>query len=508
MKLTLSDAVGLLRRVVGPNLPSSMTMLLPPCARDGNLALNFAKLLNANNVAKVHCVVPGNFDHTDMVGLTHVSGKTPKCAARHAITSDHSVVILPENLADNAYAALTTRSGTLSPASDSAAGCEMLPGGALRFVRPLLTIAPTNTALDTQQLQNAPISWEDAVSHGNQRSAACSALHRSSDAMLRDCVVQASHWGYVVVRRRSLIHAYSDHSRRIAVHDCLARIMTHVSGSDDEISSGCEAVDRLSQELFADEDVPVPKGRTANGMVVRRATGRFARRLAGIDHQRRRRRRGYGNNDESNDSTPTEQEELMIFTREPDKLSKITAKRLGGNATSAPLHEGSPAYWDNRYVLFAHQHDAGTVTDKEILQSLVAAPDPSGSDLESAVMYARQLTRNDWERITAAIPERVKLFQVPFECIRALPGIFEKVPGALEAGTLAASPHLGLSCRTDLLFTAVRVPRFRNSLPHNVCPAFVLQEERDRRARRREENTRRRQHREQHRDHNKQRRYN
>lgn len=299
-------------------------------------------------------------------------------------------------------------------------------------------------------------------------------LQRKSDALVREAVVEASHWGYLVVRRSALLNVYKlgRGGRFTAVH-AMCRMVMHVSGSNEPLDADDEIVARMFHDLMRTDKngvlLPLPKGRTVSGIVVRPATGRFAKRV--IQSERRLGKRPVAHREQSDD--------LMILTREPDQESgTLHAKRLKGNFSCAALPEdGTPVYWDNRFVISAapvsrldkssSPFDTAAVfgatltssTQREVIKKL--------NDTE---LYIRQIRHSDWEKITS-VTNKVRDFQVPYECIRSLPAIFQKDPGSQKQGELVASPHLGLSARPDLYFTAVRIPRFR-SLPVEIDPGF------------------------------------
>eukprot|EP00171_Calliarthron_tuberculosum_P015880 IDg15880t1 len=502
MKLTPSDVLSLFRAVTGsPKLPPKLTMLLPP-SRPAHL--KFASLLSEQT--SVHTIAPDQKTHESAQSLGLKSTLAPpnardapsitRFAAWNAIKKSHCTVVLPETAYDQALSSLATRLGALPASAPSAPGCEMLPKGALNFVRPLLSVPPDVLGESPPPLG---VDLDAAAEHGAIRLRTSDVLHEMSDELLRESVLEASHWGYLVIRRSTLAHAYSSSGggERLVALDAMARAMAYVSGGSEALPPTAEHVSRVAATVLGDGDTgppPLPKGRTAAGMVVRRATGRFARRVAQADAQRRRRQR-----DRSGGSGGVKppQDDLMILTREPDhEGTGLLARRLGGNAACRALQTDGSVYWDNRYVMLAapvaelETRDSGAVLDDAaVLEAALRAPDGAGSgghdasssaEIRAASLYVRQLRRADWERITAAT-ERVRSFQVPFECIRALPGVFEKSEDSSDVGLLAASPHLGLTSRSDLFFTAVRVPRYR-TLPDDLCPGFVLQGERERRS--------------------------
>lgn len=488
LALTSHDAASLYLRASGSSkIPEKLTMVLlagRPAHAD------FAALLSART--SVHAIAADATAHalakqhgipsTLAPASASSSDALNRFAAWTAVQSGHPAVVLPDSAYDDAVASLSRRGSNLPAASDVAPGAEMLPPGALRFVRPLLELEPD--ALGESQ-PSLGVALADARAEGARRSAALKTLSDASEALLHDAVMETSHWGYVVVRRSVLAAVYNDGERaRTVALDAFARIMSHVSGSAHPLPSTSDHVARVAEAVLAvDGDRGVvhalPKGRTAAGMVVRRATGRFARRIAQEDRRMRRGRRRGVAIDGADD--------LMILTREPDhEATGLLARRLGGNPACLSLHDA--VYWDNRYVLLAQPVDGlrdgapVQLKDRDVLEAALRPPSEKDSEeaILEATMYARQLRRMDWDRITAAT-ERVRSFHVPFECIRALPGVFEKKAGSFDRGVLTASPHLGLTARDDLYFTAARVPRFR-TLPDDICPGFTLNKERRRAA--------------------------
>lgn len=483
MKLTSNDVVSLFRSVTGSStLPSKLTVLLPA----GRPALvKFAGLLAAQT--DVHTVAGDGATHEAAiaqglrctVAAKHVrnNGGLNRFAALTAVRNKHGTVVLPETAHDQAQASLCTLLGALPAKTCAPLGCEMLPANALTFIRPLLKVDPGTLG---ESPPSFGVDIKAAALHGTQRAEAADGLRRLSDSLLRSAILEASHWGYLVVRRSVLARAYcAGGGDRLIALDALSRAMAHVSGGSQELLPTAEHVSRMAASILSDahDPKPLPKGRTAAGMVVRRATGRFARRVAQADSERRGTRRK---------RVSHEEDDLMIFTREPDhEGTGLFAQRLSGNAACLPLEPSGAVYWDNRYVMLAapvsqlRDHSA-IVDETTILDAALRAPysaashDIAHSEMREASLYVRQLRRADWERITAAT-ERVRSFQVPFECIRALPGIFQKDPRSSNVGLLAASPHLGLTSCADLFFTAVCVPRYR-TLPDDICPGFVLKD--------------------------------
>lgn len=372
-----------------------------------------------------------------------------------------------------------------------------------------------------------------------------------SDAVIRACLLEASHWGYVVVRRSAIHHWWETGGRggrHVAVH-AMARMVAHVSGAALMPQVDDEHIARLTGTLMQYQQqqhrssssatwqsssampmlAPLPKGRTVGGIVVRPATGRFAKRVlqanrqslatkgapsGGGRHRGRRRGAAAGGRPSTSwlDLSQFQPDDLMILTREPDHESgSLLATRMRGTRACSPLassSDGPPVYWDHRFVLSAvptdtlmnmslpssspstttrHDYSAFPFDPRDVYGAvLYDAPRKNDGDsganadldrldaedraLIETELYVRQLRRADWERITA-ITSRVRDFQVPYECIRALPAVVQKPPGSTSLGQLVASPHLGISARPDLCFAAVRMPRFR-SLPWDMDPGF------------------------------------
>lgn len=419
-------------------------------------------------------------------------------------------------------------------------------------------------------IDNSNAHVVDALLRSAQRRRdAMRFLVDESDAVIRACVLEASHWGYVVVRRSAIHHWWHTGGKgggHVAVH-AMARIVAHVSGAAVMPQADDEHIARLMSTLMQHQQqehrtssaatwqspseqmptlAPMPKGRTVGGIVVRPATGRFAKRVLQANRQslaakgvnpggarHRSRRRGAsvsgGGGRQAGaaaggrlsmswwDSSQYHPDDLMILTREPDHESgSLLAKRMRGTRACSPLDssvDGAPIYWDHRFVLSAvptdslmnmsspssssspstttrHDYSAFPFEPRDVYAAVLhdapthengaadvdsdaADVDPLSAEDRALIdteLYVRQLRRADWERITA-ITARVRDFQVPYECIRALPAVVQKPPGSTSLGQLVASPHLGISARPDLCFAAVRMPRFR-SLPWDMDPGF------------------------------------
>lgn len=433
--------------------------------------------------------------------------------ARLALSHHLSDLILPTTRVEHAISTLTRLDACVPNAHVGLHSnfTEMLPEDLLTTHNPLVTV--DESVLDTtinslnlfhhstlSQVQSATaalgaVSPTAAIHHAATRAQQVIALRNASSELLRSCILDASHWGYVVARRSVLSEMYCSGrgGRAIASH-ALCRLAMHVSGSPTPVVADDEQVSRLAKALLSRDTkgmlAPVPKGRTVAGVVVRPATGRFAKRLMLSERRRGQmevedRRWKYRDSSRSRPrpyrDTP---DDLIIITREPDhEGGSLLSTRLRGNPACAPLKSGSGGvYWDNRFVMMAAPVETldkmnaggGEAVPFVARDIFLAALDGIGTDhrteLIETSLYARQLRRTDWEKITSATT-RVRDFQVPYECIRALPALFQKEPGTRGLGELVASPHLGLSARPDMFFTAVRMPRFR-SLPSDIDPGF------------------------------------
>lgn len=336
---------------------------------------------------------------------------------------------------------------------------NFLPQNALKFHFPLTYLPPNTISTllnlpepDTTRLHRlfADTPIDSLLAHTAHIDAILQSLARMSDALLRTAVYSASHWGYLVLRRDVLTAAFNSAQRPVAL-EALARVIMHVSGS--RITAQNEQLYRLANELLRYDSrgrlTPMPKGRTVGGVVVRPATGRFARRAEGGG------------------------EAMMICSREPDQEGgSVKGKRLKGNWACLPLTvNGPPVYWDERFVI-----QVSSVGNERLiggidvlmcaLQEQNETPDWEGGDL-----LVRQIRRIDWEMIAR---EAGVGRGVPYQCVRGLPAIYERRHGEDAMGSLIASPHLGICARSDLVFTAVRVPRIR-CLPPDIEPGFCLE---------------------------------
>jgi hypothetical protein len=360
------------------------------------------------------------------------------------------------------------------------------------------------------------VSVDAAVASGERRRAAADDLRDAGDALLRDAVVDVSHWGFVAVCRETLARAYADvggGGRELAV-DVLARLVMHVSGVARELSFSSALAQRLAEEMLQ-ADGQVPAGRTVAGVLLRPATGPSADAF----HRQNQRRRGMritsqrayraGGRQAVNERRRQQEEEevaagwgkdsvgyspyaappgadrrdLVVLSREPDRESShLRVRRMGGNLSALPIPVGreSAVYWDNRYVLSAAPAgelapDAPMVSDRAVLLAALSASDVADdAHWEDATFYVRQMRHVDWEYINSTNQVvRLRNFKAPYQCIRGLPAVYQKQVGDTHPGVLAAAPHLGLSGRPDIVFTAVRLPRFR-CIPADLEPGFQV----------------------------------
>lgn len=511
------DLWSLLRPTLQPGNParsSGLAVCVRP-HRPSDIAL--AALLSRNPPEPVHILCPP----TCAPLLRHLSpsasihqlspSQTLRPFARWALEHHVSDLVLGHTRVDAAVHALSSIDAGLPDAfvGGKSNGIEMLPPGTITLHRPLQSVhehpldiavsdllppehydpALSEAARAARELGEG-ISVSAVLRHGARKRQLISRLCSTSDELIRAAVLEASHWGYIVVRRSTLAARFHDgHAGRLAAVHAVARMALHVSGSADQLTLDDEHVARLTADLLRlDESstqlLPLPKGRTAAGMVVRPATGRFAKRLAQADRRTARtgrRPRGQSLTDAIRGEFADVPDDLMIFTREPDQESGgLKSRRLRGNWASVPVRTDTPGagtYWDNRFIMAAApvaELAAGqpTVLPRQVMLAALNTQDVDMQPrLANAELYVRQIRRADWERITSSV-SRVRGFQIPFQCIRALPAVFQKTPGEFTPGHLVASPHLGLSARPDLYFTAVRMPRYR-CLPEDIDPGFT-----------------------------------
>lgn len=492
MRLTPHDARTLLRAVL-PSAKAGVTI----CVRPGRLVdRSVARLLGGDEGVDVVCT-DEDVRELEGMGLRNVRAiggggeHFLRRAVRDAVSRERQGVVLADTRLDLAMRGITA--GVVGAGGvDAERGVEMLPSGVVSVVRPFgdvgLEVWDRDGAAEVQRKKEllGDVCLEIAVRHAERQKEIARALEEAGDDLIRDCVLEASHWGYLVVRRSTLANVFHDpEGGRLVALNALSRMTLHVSGSEDAPALDDAQIARVADDILevdaaTGELTPLPKGRTTTGMVVRPSHGRFARRVMEksaharrtADVRRAAPRAG---------STPAAPDDLMILTREADNESGgLMSQRLRSNWTAAPLSPESAGgtYWDNRFVISCGPTAALTAGTPPISQRemLLAALKPPAADLRSALsateFYVRQLRRADWERITATT-DRVRSFQVPFQCIRALPAVFQKEAHSTNPGQLVASPHLGLSARKDLSFTAVRLPRYR-CLPADIEPGFSI----------------------------------
>lgn len=365
--------------------------------------------------------------------------------------------ILSDTPLDRIYSTLFSHA-PISPTCPSP-DLNFLPQNALTFHLPLAHLPPDTVSTllnlskpDTTRLHrlfgDTPI--DSLLAHTAHIDATLQSLASMSDALLRATVYSASHWGYLVLRRDVLTAAFNSVQRPIAL-EALARIVMHISSS--HITAQNEQLCRLAYELLRYDSrgrlTPMPKGRTVGGVVMRPATGRFARRAEGGG------------------------DAMMICSREPDQEGgSVKGRRLKGNWACLPLTvDGPPVYWDERFVI-----QVSSVGNERLIGGfdvLMCALQEEGEtpDWEGGDLLVRQIRRIDWEMVAR---EAGVGRGVPYQCVRGLPAIYERRQGEDTIGSLIASPHLGICARPDLVFTAVRVPRIR-CLPPDIEPGFCLE---------------------------------
>lgn len=428
-------------------------------------------------------------------------------AARWAVTQGVRDLAVGDTRISNALSAITRLDGGVFDTwmGGPGTGLEALPQGTLKLHTPLVRIdeaavdagvppavwnatdaPPREVDLASRLLGDNGPSVDALLRHASRRAAAARFLCAESDALLRTAVLEASHWGYIVVRRSSLLEAYASGRGgcHVATH-AMCRLVGHVSGASTVSDADDENIGRLLDAIMQTDSLgllkPLPKGRTVAGVVVRPATGRFAKRVLQVERRYMTRRPASRFREHPDD--------LMILTREPDHESgSLLSLRLKNNRACSPISpDGAGVFWDNRFVVATApasqlDHSDGPIVTRDVLVAVLGREDDdedndvdnndgkAAARLIESEFYVRQLRRNDWEKITA-ITNRVREFQIPYECIRALPVVFQKESGSKSPGQLIASPHLGISARPDLYFTAVRMPRFR-ILPPDLDPGF------------------------------------
>lgn len=449
--------------------------------------------LRSTTNASVHAVIPEHVTDADAD-----SNAVLPHAAAWAIAARVPHLAVADTRLSSALSAVTRFDACFRHACTGGAtsGLEMLPSNALTIHRPLqkfdeavidatvpphflpfLPGAPDEHHRACNLINTDPEYLKSLDRYINNRTQMITFLQRESDAVIRSAVLEASHWGYLVVRRSALLDAFKRGrgGRFVAVHS-MCRMVTHVSGSNEMLEADDENVSRMLEDLLRTDSkgnlCPLPKGRTVSGIVMRPATGRFAKRV--IQAERR-----FGKGRSYRSDCP---DDLMILLREPDHESgSLFSKRLRGNFSCAPLStDGTPVYWDNRFVISAtpishlNQSDSPFEAASVFIAALTSNLDKHREEkLKKTELYVRQIRKHDWEKITS-ITHSVRNIQIPYECIRGLPAIFQKESGSKDLGVFIASPHLGLSSRSDLYFTAVRIPRFR-SLPIDIDPGFSEQ---------------------------------
>lgn len=453
-----------------------------------------AELLQRITAAEVHAVL----QEDDTMPLRR--------AAHWAIENKVHDIAVGDTRICNALTAVTRLDGGLRDAwmGGAVTGIEALPPGTVHVHKPFVEIDETFVDATTPEtiwsLSDAPprevdrasnlvnadaIGVQALLKHASRRAELARFARDECDIILRNAILEASHWGYIVVRRSALLDAFSEGrgGRHLTIH-AMSRLVAHVSGAASMPCADDENVSRIIDELLQTDKYgllrPLPKGRTVGGIVVRPATGRFAKRVLQMERRKVqvRTETGWRRLQTRRRDHP---DDLMILTREPDHESgSLLSTRLRGIRACSPIDpNGTPVYWDNRHVLTAapatHLDGSGDPFEaRDIFAAVLKDKDTDegvvDARLKDTELYVRQLRRTDWEKITA-ITNRVREFQIPYECIRALPAIFQKEPNSTSLGQLVASPHLGISARPDLYFTAIRMPRFR-VLPTDIDPGF------------------------------------
>ena len=351
------------------------------------------------------------------------------------------------------------------------------------------------------------VDMDSALRYGSESAELLDALEMEAEVLLRESIIDINHWGYIIFRRKILQQAFHDPDTHYVALTALRNMLLHVSGSEKRINIYEMELLRFAFDVLGEDknDKRVVAGRTLNGALVRNAGTQLARNLVqrlareemrarGGDRYRRGSGRGSGKYSSENrgwkecgrdsgwqgmDYDDIENE-FLVLSREPDSESKgLRGKRLGGNTAACILEgDGAPVYWDNRYVLCGApakklQPGVSPVDEKAVLlAALSVRQEMRDQDWEDASFYVRQLRKTDWEKILS-VSRKVRIFRVPFQCIRGLPIIFGKDKKSMSIGQLTASPHLGLSARPDMFFTAVRVPRFR-CMPDDLEPGLQI----------------------------------
>ncbi|PXF39632.1 hypothetical protein BWQ96_10669 [Gracilariopsis chorda] len=172
----------------------------------------------------------------------------------------------------------------------------MLPKGTLTFHEPLSTVDHATICSTVQE--NVPPEYnrtadptfmppqliQAALQLADQKKFSLQLLQHQSDDLLRNSVLETSHWSYIVAPTDMLYETFnSGGAPRLAVIHAAQRMCLHVSGSAKSLSRDEPQVNRVCETVFkpsADNNIQdLPEGRTAAGVVLRPATGRFGRRL-------------------------------------------------------------------------------------------------------------------------------------------------------------------------------------------------------------------------------------
>lgn len=369
------------------------------------------------------------------------------------------------------------------------------------------------------------VDLDQAIRHGNMRYALACDMTLAADGLMRECLIDINHWGYAVICRKTLARAYNDPyggGQNLAL-DVLARFVMHVSGYERKLTHSNQNIQSVARELLSEgtrswagsagrnsingrisvKSAPAdfPKGRTVSGVLLRPSTGSASMKFDVMCRRRKGQRASpsllSSDASESSDLHRTRwssnfrgagmrqsraaRTDFIVITREPDsESSALRATRMGGMPSCSPIpHHGGGTYWDNRYVVFAVpaatiEPDAPIVSDKDVLLTALSARRGEFDKQlwTDASFYVRQMRHIDWERMTT-VSKRVRWFNVPYQCTRGLPVVLQKSRGEIKPGVLAAAPHLGLSGRSDMVFTAVRLPRYR-CLPAEIDPGFMV----------------------------------
>lgn len=201
-------------------------------------------------------------------------------------------------------------------------------------------------------------------------------------------------------------------------------------------------ISRLANDLFTNPTLPA--GRTVAGVVLRPATGRFARRL--------------------HPNVP-----VVVISREPDAESgDLMGRRLGGNLRGVALNvDGRARYWDGRFVVKVESRNKWSGVGIHEIVEAAMRDEEEGGKVGDGELVVRQIRRKDWEEVAALVGGKGKW--VPHQCVRGLPAVFERT--AKGVGEFVGSAHLGVCTKSDLVVTAVRMPRVQ-VLPEKMEPGF------------------------------------